>query len=486
MKITPDDPRLTAYALDELDRAGREAVETELESSDECRREVEEISRAAAFISTELATEPLPEWTYAEQLAIEAKLKPDSGKAEPRQRFPIRVLLTGRSPIYRAIGFAAGAVVLLGIWLGLSPFFTGGGPGTTALAQTLKQIQNARFITWTWTVYTRNFSEDGQMTWLEPQTIHYAYKAPGLYRREWVNDEGQAGINIIDTINRRMLSLISNQKKAILQEVTWPAGEPEGPYASVMKFLKGDYLQFVETRQTPTGEVNIFRYAIKAKDNASGKPWSYDYWIDSKTKQLVELHIPGTDIFDPDKDPARNNPPGKFARGEGVGSVCSGFVFNAELDDSLFRLDPPADYAVQTIGRLYVTEKEMIDFLGLLADYNDHTFPEGNELAGVFNDRRHTKTMETPKEDRSATEQRFWETLGHYIEINLNDPIGEFIHHSTVESSFRYLGRGVRLGDKDRIVCWYKLKGAQTYRVVYGDLSVRDVPPEELPLPVEP
>ena len=60
---------------------------------------------------------------------------------------------------------------------------------------------------------------------------------------------------------------------------------------------------------------------------------------------------------------------------------------------------------------------------------------------------------------------------------------------SIVKDSFRYMGKGVKLGDKDRIVCWYKLKDAKapkTYRVVYGDLSVKDVAPEDLPLPVEP
>ena len=60
---------------------------------------------------------------------------------------------------------------------------------------------------------------------------------------------------------------------------------------------------------------------------------------------------------------------------------------------------------------------------------------------------------------------------------------------SVVKDSFRYLGKGVKLGDKDRIVCWYKLKDAKdpnTYRVVYGDLSVKDVAAKDLPLPVEP
>ena len=64
--------------------------------------------------------------------------------------------------------------------------------------------------------------------------------------------------------------------------------------------------------------------------------------------------------------------------------------------------------------------------------------------------------------------------------------ISDFLVHSTVENSFRYLGRGVKSATRESIVCWYKLKGATTYRVVYGDLSVRDVAPEDLPLAVEP
>jgi hypothetical protein len=65
-------------------------------------------------------------------------------------------------------------------------------------------------------------------------------------------------------------------------------------------------------------------------------------------------------------------------------------------------------------------------------------------------------------------------------------PTSHFVKNRTVENSFRYIGKGVKLGDEERIVCWYKLKGSDIYRVVYGDLSVRDIAPEDLPLPVEP
>ena len=62
-------------------------------------------------------------------------------------------------------------------------------------------------------------------------------------------------------------------------------------------------------------------------------------------------------------------------------------------------------------------------------------------------------------------------------------PISHFTEDHTVENTFRYLGKGVKLGEKDRIVCWYKLKSTNAYRVVYGDLSVKDVNQKDLPLP---
>ena len=63
-------------------------------------------------------------------------------------------------------------------------------------------------------------------------------------------------------------------------------------------------------------------------------------------------------------------------------------------------------------------------------------------------------------------------------------PMHVFITQQIAEGSWKYLGKGVKLGDKDRMVCWYRPKGSRTYRVVHGDLSVKEVEPEDLPLPV--
>ena len=46
---------------------------------------------------------------------------------------------------------------------------------------------------------------------------------------------------------------------------------------------------------------------------------------------------------------------------------------------------------------------------------------------------------------------------------------------------WRYLGSGVRLGEADKPVFWYRPDDSQYYRVIYGDLSVEDVSPLDLP-----
>ena len=80
MKINPDDPKLTAYALGELDKAERAAIEAELEKSFACQRAVEEIRETAALLEKKLAAEELPGLAFAQQRKIENQLKESAGR----------------------------------------------------------------------------------------------------------------------------------------------------------------------------------------------------------------------------------------------------------------------------------------------------------------------------------------------------------------------------------------------------------------------
>ena len=49
------------------------------------------------------------------------------------------------------------------------------------------------------------------------------------------------------------------------------------------------------------------------------------------------------------------------------------------------------------------------------------------------------------------------------------------------QGKWHYAGAGVELGDGDTAIFWYRPKDSETWRVIYGDLSVEDVAPEDLP-----
>jgi hypothetical protein len=56
-----------------------------------------------------------------------------------------------------------------------------------------------------------------------------------------------------------------------------------------------------------------------------------------------------------------------------------------------------------------------------------------------------------------------------------------FPHRLPPESDWNYTGKDVKFGDADKAIFWYRPQGSDTYRVIYGDLSVKDVAKENLP-----
>ncbi|MFA5189299.1 MAG: VWA domain-containing protein [Verrucomicrobiia bacterium] len=74
MKFQPDDPKLTAYALGELDAREAAAVAAAVENSTECRQAVEEIRDTAGMLKSPLQTETCPALSAGQRAVIEAAL----------------------------------------------------------------------------------------------------------------------------------------------------------------------------------------------------------------------------------------------------------------------------------------------------------------------------------------------------------------------------------------------------------------------------
>jgi hypothetical protein len=412
-----------------------------------------------------------------------------AGPGQPQVAVP-----ASRRRRMRRLGIlAAATAAAAGIWLGVS-YFTRSGPSTGAFADTLAQIGNAKTIVWKTEYYTHITSKDGKRTWAHTGIAENAWRAPCLTRDVRLDDNGLIEtVEIIDPVHGRRVRYSPKEKKATLWKFEPGPGTSYCPFTpATLKGLNAPNLQWVGTRKTAAGEANVFRHTYRWFVGEE-RDWSVDFWIDAKTKQLVAICGPGADIYDPEHEPARNTPPGEEWNNEIMGGCMKDIRYDVALDDSLFRAEPPEGYVVEVKSTDHITEKEMIEYLGILAAVNDQTFPDEVLPQSWKWLSKLGEVRKKPRKDLTAAERTLRDKdmrYGWRFGGTSNVPILFFVRDadSTVENSFRYLGNGVKLGDKNRIVCWYKLKASKdpkTYRVVYGDLSVKDVAPNELPLPVE-
>ncbi|MGA2257493.1 MAG: hypothetical protein ABSG53_22770, partial [Thermoguttaceae bacterium] len=256
-------------------------------------------------------------------------------------RSPSLAAVARRKRVLRRLtALAAAAAVFAGVWIAW-PRSAGRGPGTDAFAETLAQFEKAKTITWKHNFYEHMRSKDGKRTWLHTAVTDEAYKTPGLYRCVWLDHTGQVQmVEIRDFIHGRKLTYNVEKKTATVQEIApIPANDNHGPFSGVISELKKGDLEWVGTQTTASGEVNVIRHRFPARAGRMPDRGN-DYWIDSKTKQLVAVCDPSADVYDPDHDPARDNPPeanGSIMRM--MGGRSRDIRYDVPLDDSLFRTD---------------------------------------------------------------------------------------------------------------------------------------------------
>src|SRR6266550_1591564 len=77
--MSPDDPKLTAYALDELDGAERAEVEAFLKENEAARRFVEETRQTVAMLSSGLQSIEPPALTVEQRETIRAAAGTSAG-----------------------------------------------------------------------------------------------------------------------------------------------------------------------------------------------------------------------------------------------------------------------------------------------------------------------------------------------------------------------------------------------------------------------
>jgi hypothetical protein len=210
-------------------------------------------------------------------------------------------------------------------------------------------------------------------------------------------------------------------------------------------------------------------------------------WVDPETDlpvriKLVHMPDPDSGIIVPtmsldvkDFGGDREAPRTITIKGDGVQDertiVWSDFAWNPNLDESLFSLEPPEDYAVEeTMFDVSDRgENGLVDALAFWTKMSGGLFPfEINDLG----DANMVKPMLIEKFDRDGDPE---DEFGQAMEqMNLMLQGLWFVQKCKVQGNWHYAGDGVLLGQSDKPICWWKSEDSAAFRVIYGDLSLAD------------
>jgi hypothetical protein len=155
--------------------------------------------------------------------------------------------------------------------------------------------------------------------------------------------------------------------------------------------------------------------------------------------------------------------------------ILKNFQFDPPIDDSLMSMEVPEGYTLAEgeVDFTGATEHDFIESLRIWAEViRDGTFPEA---VGTEN---YMKKMPLFGQKLAQLD------LGdeEISRMTLQFPRGMFfLQLLETDGKFHYAGQGVKLGDAGKAIFWYRPDGSETYRVIYGDLSVKDVSVENLP-----
>ena len=385
----------------------------------------------------------------AAQRAVQRAVAALGNTTVMRYRLPVRAIIMRAS---------AAAALVIGVAL-LVVMLQGDSPGVV-FAAVRERIEKAKSVR-----FTETIDMGGGVKLISRVMI----KEPGLIRRE-IGKQPGGQIEILDYSRGVHLALDPHAKMCFRTKMVPPSDGPqvtafaveclglkktfmaEGPmppFALTAKDFLAEVKELVKGAARPLGEKLMA--SRKAKGFRVGKgPNVLDIWVDTKTGW-----------------PARVEKPMQMPYGQGA-IVMDDFAFDVELDASLFSTDPPAGYKVHDRPSMWspVSEKDLVNGLDALAKLNDGVFPPDVSFTRELAQKLYASGSFTQAEQLKLSDR-----------ITL---LGVFLQKLQPAGVWRYVGSGVKAGDKAKPILWYMASDAKTCRVIYGDFSARDIDPAKL------
>ncbi len=383
---------------------------------------------------------PVPDGPSPEALARTLAAVEAAASSTKTPFFPRRRAMFAGLKIAAALLAAAGGVVLV-----TNPFPAG---AAVTFAEVAGKIQKAHTLAYTQTGRVPDLPN------LPP--VRLLFKAPGHLRCETVPASGS--VIIIDMQEARRLVLKPAAKSAVLLEGRLP-GEPKPGSQDFAAASVEGIRKLAEKQGEAVGEKPIGNVRARGFKVVQAPGYETTVWADPQTRLPVQL-----DVSSPYGD-------------QTIHSTISDIQIDPDLDDSLFSLEPPQGYTVQRLSLADAADKDdgspetaIIKVLRLYAENSGGAFPKRIDDWRGYGEAVKGKTLKAVPKSLEAEAIRM-AMLFARAQVFILDR----------KADFHYQPEGVKLGDGGKMLLWYKQKGKATYRAIFGDLHIADVPADQLP-----
>jgi len=153
--------------------------------------------------------------------------------------------------------------------------------------------------------------------------------------------------------------------------------------------------------------------------------------------------------------------------------IFSDFNFDVIADESVFNMDIPENYTEIESAKMdlkNLTEQDLTEGLKAWASLMENRFPEKLDLAII---QEHSKVIE-----QKLNEKGMSDIEKALIVIKI---MRSLMFIGQLEVRWYYFGDNAKLGDTTTAIFWYQPEMSKRYRVIYGDLHIADIDPENLP-----
>ena len=418
---------LTAFTLGELSPQESSDVETHLAECPRCATKLEEL-RAVLECADAMSRLSADEQTCqsAKQTILETAASRQTTKPPATLESIWRTIMTTNR-----LRLAAAAVIVVAAALGLNSFLG----GTVTFAEVVKPILNARTI-----VFDLVLGND------ETSPVMHEEVQGSLIRRTISNMP--ALVTILDLDNNKMLGLDTHGKTAGYVELGEVGEKTENYIESVREFvIKLQNRPDIE--KLPEREIDGKR-AIGFKGGNEREKLTV--WADPHTKLPIRVELQLGQMY----------------------VIFKNFEFDPQIEE--VSMDVPPGYTLDEVspdGDLNATEQDLAESLRIWAEIIlDGTFPDAigteNFMKQVAVLGHKIPTLDIPDSEKEQLGFKFGKGM-------------IFLQKFEFGGKWHYAGKGVKLGDADKVILWYQPEGSKTYRVIYGDLKAADVAPENLP-----